>query len=160
MARKPDLRVVPAASREPLLDLGILPNQVGYHLRLAQIAVFEDFAETFHDHGMSPGRFGVLVLIEANPGVSQGQLAQAIHLDRSTMVSVIDYLEGRDLVVRKASTTDRRTNALWITPKGAELLADLKKLVEQHEERILSDLSPAERAQLVQLLNRVRGPGG
>jgi DNA-binding MarR family transcriptional regulator len=139
------------------LDLGVLPSLIGYHVRLAQIEVFEDFAQTLSQFDLSPGRFGVLVLIEANPGLNQGQLAAASRLDRSTMVSVIDYLEGRGLVVRKPSPTDRRTNALWLTPKGKVLVGQMKQLIAQHEERVLADLSAAERATLIELLGRIKG---
>jgi DNA-binding MarR family transcriptional regulator len=139
------------------LDLGLLPSLIGYQVRLAQIEVFEDFAQALAEFELSPGRFGVLVLIEANPGLNQGQLAAASRLDRSTMVSVIDYLEGRGLVVRKPSPTDRRTNALWLTPKGKTLVGQMKPLIAQHEERVLADLSAAERATLIDLLSRIKG---
>ena len=66
------------------LKPGILPELIGYRLRLAQQAVFRDFAAQVGE--LSPGRAGMLLLIEANPGVPQGRLAEAVRLDRSTMV--------------------------------------------------------------------------
>ena len=80
------------------LDLGPLPGLLGYQLRLAQLAVFRDFERSAGGLGVSPGRFGLLALVEANPGVSQSRLAHAVGLDRSTMVAVLDQLEGRELV--------------------------------------------------------------
>ena len=66
---------------------------LGYRLRLAQQAVFRDFGATVSD--LPPGRVGILLLIEANPEVTQSRLAQAVGLDRSTMVGVLHALEGR-----------------------------------------------------------------
>ncbi len=81
------------------LKPGVLPELLGYRLRLAQRAVFRDFASSVAE--LSPGRAGMLLLVEANPGVTQSRLADAVGLDRSTMVGVIDALEARDLIERR-----------------------------------------------------------
>ena len=138
------------------LDLGPLPGLLGYQLRLAQLAVFRDFERSAGGLGVSPGRFGLLALVEANPGVSQSRLAHAVGLDRSTMVAVLDQLEGRRLVARRAGP-DRRTNGLWLTREGKRLLARLKRRVTEHEARITARLTPEERAALFALLRRL-GP--
>ena len=144
-----------AATRETL-QLDLLPGLIGYQLRLTQLAVFGDFSAELKDHDVSPGRFGVLVLIAANPGMTQSLLASATQLDRSTMVAVIDQLESRGLVERRASPTDRRSNALVLTAEGEKLLKLLKRRVKQHEARIADAMTPAETAKLVELLTRIR----
>lgn len=133
--------------------LGLLPGLIGYQLRLAQRAIFADFAETVGESGVSPGLFGVLVVIGENPGLTQQALADAAHLDRSTVVTVIDKLEQRELVERHAA--DRRSNGLFLSTKGSTLLRALKRKVAQHERRVVQDLSARERAQLVALLQRI-----
>ena len=72
---------------------GMLPGLVGYQLRMAQIAIFRDFADALGEFDVTPGLFGVLVIIESNPDLKQSDVARATHLDRSTVVSVIDNLE-------------------------------------------------------------------
>jgi DNA-binding MarR family transcriptional regulator len=139
---------------KPALRPGLLPGLLGYRLRLAQQAVFRDFAASIRE--ISPGRLGVLLLIEANPGVAQGRLAGAVSLERSTMVGVIDALEARGLVERRRGE-DRRTNGLWLTRAGRALLARLKRRIALHEQRVAAGLSPAERAQLLELLARLAG---
>ncbi len=134
-------------------DLGVLPGLIGYQLRLAQRAIFADFAEAVGESGISPGLFGILVVIGENPGLSQQALANAAHLDRSTVVTVIDKLEDRGLVERRAA--DRRSNGLFLADKGAALLSGLKRKVAQHERRVVQNLSARERAQLVALLQRI-----
>lgn len=140
---------------ERRLDYGILPGLTGYQLRLAQVAMFRDFAETLGDLDVTPGLFGVLVIIEANPGLKQSELARAAHLDRSTVVSVIDNLERRGLVERRPAENDRRSNALVLTGAGVELLKKLKRLVADHERRLVEHLSEDERATLVGLLKKI-----
>ena len=133
---------------------GLLPSLLGYRLRLAQQAVFRDFASSVAE--LSPGRVGILLLLEANPGVTQSRLAQAVSLDRSTMVGVVDMLESRGLIERRRGV-DRRTNGLWLTDEGRVLVARLKRRIQAHERRVAAHLSPQERAQLLVLLEKLTG---
>ena len=137
------------------LELGMLPQLVGYQLRMAQIALFRDFAEGPGALEVTPGLFGVLVIIESNPDLKQSELARATQLDRSTVVTVIDNLERRGLVERRASVHDRRSNAIRLTEAGTTLLRKLKRQVGQHEKRLLQNFSPAERETFLALLKKV-----
>ena len=137
------------------LDLGLLPGLAGYQLRMAQIALFRDFAQGPGELEVTPGLFGVLVIIEANPDLKQSDLARATHLDRSTVVTVIDNLERRGLVERRAALHDRRSNAIRLTADGTALLRKLKRQVTQHEKRLLSNFSDTERELFLTLLQKV-----
>ncbi|MCZ7565923.1 MAG: MarR family transcriptional regulator [Burkholderiales bacterium] len=145
-----------ARPRPRALDHGLLPALLGYQLRLAQLAVFRDFAAASRAFGVSPGRFGMLVLVEANPGVTQTRLAEAVGLDRSTLVAVLDELEDRGLLERRRGE-DRRTNGLWLTRRGKTLLGRMKARVLAHEAHVAARLSAAERRTLLALLGRLTG---
>lgn len=131
---------------------GLLPGLLGYRLRLAQQAVFRDFASSVGE--LSPGRVGILLLLEANPGVTQSRLAHAVSLDRSTMVGVVDMLEGRGLIERRRGH-DRRTKGLWLTDEGRALVARLKRRILAHERRVAAHLTAQERTQLLALLEKL-----
>jgi DNA-binding MarR family transcriptional regulator len=152
MGRPPDK---PAA---PALDRGLLPSLLGYVLRRTQSAVFGDFAATFAKAGeaLTPGEFGLLVLVERNAGLSQMALARALGIDRSTLVPILDRLQGRGFLMRHRSPTDGRTHALALTPAGEKALTRFARLVKSHEKRIASALSSAEIRILIELLERVR----
>lgn len=134
------------------LKPGLLSDLLGYRLRVAQQAVFRDFARAIPE--ASPGRAGILLLIDANPGVTQSRLAQAVGIDRSTMVGVLHALEARELVERRRGK-DRRTNGLWLTRAGQTLVGSLKQRIRVHERRVASHLSATERAQLLALLEKL-----
>ena len=134
------------------LKQGLLPRLIGYRLRLAQQTVFEDFAASVE--ALSPGRAGVLILIDANPGVTQSRLAEAVRRDRSTMVGVLDDLEDRGLIERRQGK-DRRTNGLWLTRAGRGVLERALRQIEAHERRIAAQLSRAERLRLLALLGKI-----
>lgn len=134
----------------------ILPGLIGYNLRRAEAAMMQDFMRGLAALAITPGQFGVLVLIDANPGLNQTSLGNALGIDRSTVVSVIDRLEARGLVRRAPSANDRRSYALRLTGDGQALLAEAEPLVREHEDRIAADLSAEERDQLLSLLSRIR----
>jgi DNA-binding MarR family transcriptional regulator len=150
---RPRRGVKPTGAMRKAASMGMLPSLIGYQLRLAQRAIFADFVETVDGAEISPGLFGILVIIDANPGLTQQALADAAHLDRSTVVTVLDKLEDRKLVERHAA--DRRSNGLFLTRDGTSLLHRLKRKVAQHERRVVQNLSPRERNQLVALLQRI-----
>lgn len=139
------------------LDRGVLPSLLGYVIRRTQSAVFEDFAATFHKAGeaLTPGEFGLLVLVDRNAGLSQSALARALGIDRSTLVPILDRLQSRGLLVRHRSPTDGRTHALALTQQGVKALARFTRLVATHEKRIASGLSASEMQTLIDLLGKV-----
>ena len=137
------------------LDLGCLPQLVGYQLRMTQVMVFKAFDRELSGLDITPVIFGVLEVLSHNKGLTQTRLANAIGLDRSSLVPLLDKLQKRNLVAREASTKDRRSNHLFLTPEGGRLLAKVDKHVKLHEQRILASLSKTETRQLFKLLTKV-----
>ncbi|WP_245636739.1 MarR family winged helix-turn-helix transcriptional regulator [Azospirillum thiophilum] len=128
---------------------------MGYNLRKAQVAVFQSFQTAVAPHDITPGQFGVLIMIRENEGLSQSDLGTAVGIDRSTMVAVIDRLESRGLVVRAPSPNDRRSYALRLSPEGQSLMDDLIPRVQAHDQGMVKDLSPEEQVQFIDFLRRV-----
>ena len=150
------------ASSKPIraaadIDRGILDDLLGYHLRRAQAAVFADFMGAMAEERITPGQFGVLTLIERNPGLSQSALARVLGIERSTMVAVIDRLEARRLVGRDQSASDRRSYSLALSVQGKALLAKVTPKVRRHEKRVAAGFEPREVALLIDYLRRIGG---
>ncbi|WP_293867511.1 MarR family winged helix-turn-helix transcriptional regulator [uncultured Alsobacter sp.] len=124
----------PVAPRD--VDVGRLKERFGYVLRRAQIAVFQDFFASFAEHDIRPAQYSTLTIIEANPGLSQTQVADALGIQKTNFVAMIGALEKRGLVRREPSPTDRRTYRLFLTPKGAALVGELHGVAEAHDRRI------------------------
>ncbi len=138
------------------ISTGLLPTLLGYHLRRAQAAVFRHFAEVVGaEEDITPGLFGMAEVIAANPGLCQSRLAEAMGVDRSTIVAVIHQLETRGLVERLASPEDRRSHALHLTREGRAALRRMERLVLRHEAEIARGLSADERRTLMHLLARL-----
>jgi DNA-binding MarR family transcriptional regulator len=122
------------------LDLSYLESTIGYSIRRAQIAVFQDIYESFGELSITAVQFSVLAVVADNPGTNQADLAHALGVERPRMVPILDALETRGLAIRKAATSDRRHRLLFLTPEGEALLKELKKRFAVHQERMLRRL--------------------
>jgi len=138
------------------LDLGPLPNLVGYVLRRAQINVFKDFIDTCAEVGVRPVIYSILTIINLNPGARQGVIGAALGIKRPNTVSLINELESLGLAKRKPHQTDLRSHTIWLTPKGKNLLSHLDRLVQIHEQRMTDLLGEDDRKTLIDLLGRLQ----
>lgn len=147
---------LPMAPNAPSnMELDILDDIVGYRLRRAQVVVYQDYVRTVGTLDIRPSQFAAMTIIGANPGLSQTTLASTMGIDRSGAVILIDALEGKGLASRIPSPNDRRTYAIMLTEAGQKTLAELKRLVSEHELRVTGQLSDAERTLLRDLLLRI-----
>src|SRR5271155_3376475 len=133
-------------------DLGPLPGLVGYALRRAQLAVFQDFVQTMATLDIRPAQFSVLLLIDRNPGVNQAQIGEALGIKPANLAVMLNELAARRLAERRPGALDRRTHALHLTASGRALMRQLQARVVDHERRIVERLGTAGKARLLRLL--------
>lgn len=122
--------------------------------RLHQLAV-ADFTARMGDLGLTPIQWSSLVSVKQNPGLDQITLSRAIFIDTSTLAGVLDRLELRGLVRRKASPDDKRVRLLYITAEGIDLLQHANEVVFETQEWLMEPLSPSSRATFMKLMLRV-----
>ncbi|BBF92947.1 MarR family winged helix-turn-helix transcriptional regulator [Blastochloris tepida] len=137
------------------LDLSGLNAVVGYALRRAQLAVFEDFIARFATLDLTPAQYSVLLVIGNNPGRKQAEIAAALGIQRPNFVNMLDELERRGLAERLPSATDRRSHALVLTKSGSALLARARAMQDEQERELAQKLGPGGREMLVALLQRL-----
>ena len=111
-------------------------------------------AEVLASVGLTPALFALLNVIGAREGANQQMLGSTLGIDRSTMVSLVDQLEGTGLANRRPSATDRRAREIAITPKGRRLLQRARGLISGVEDEVLAGLTAEERRELETLLRR------
>lgn len=149
-----------AAAVERQLDFAELPSYVGYQIRRAQAAIFGRFETTLADFDLTPGSFGVLTLIKANPGITQVALAAAFGVDKSTMSPVIVRLEKRGLVRREVLASDRRCHALYFEPEAEPQFLATREKVRAFEGGVAQRLTKPEQRELSRLLAKLQNGGG
>jgi DNA-binding MarR family transcriptional regulator len=100
---------------------------------------------------LSPAQCQVLHLIEPWRPIPMRRLAELLACDASNVTGLIDRLEARGLVQRRASPEDRRVKALDLTPTGAQLRAELLKGMTRRP-LPLSRLSAEDQRTLLRIL--------
>jgi DNA-binding MarR family transcriptional regulator len=140
------------SSPRPAIAFDVLAGHLGYFVRRLQIWVFQDFIRTLRRIDISPAQFSVLVVIGANRGLSQAELAAALGIERARLVRLLHRLEERGLVQRLRSSADGRRHALQLTPQGRGALTRAKILAAQHEGRLIEKLGAERHAMLLSAL--------
>lgn len=134
---------------------GGLDALLGFHVRLANVAMYRDFASTLEKLDLTQRQAATLALIGANPGAPQVAIAARLGSDRATIMAMVDRLETRGLLTRERSKSDRRRQELYLTPLGQKTLAEAKALIAEHELRFTAKFKPAELAALFEALKRI-----
>ena len=133
-----------------------LDELLGYRLRRAQGAMHRHYMLSVGELDLTQKQTATLWLIHANAGVSQVSLATTLGTDRATMMSVVNRLQERGLLLRKRSFSDRRRQELYLTPAGQSLLTNVKIRIARHEERFKSLFTRSELAALLSTLRKFR----
>jgi len=141
-------RQIPGATEPFGRSVGYMVSQLGQ-------ANSREFAELTASAGLEPRHFAVLSHLRRAPGESQQDVAHALGIPVSTMVSLVDAMEDHGWVVRRTHRTDRRSRTLHLTAKGSATVRRLTALAWAHEEKTCAGLSAEERTRLLELLSRV-----
>lgn len=96
------------------------------------------------------------LLLEAGPQ-AQIALSERLRIDRTSMVTLVDQLEGQGLVLRKTAPGDRRAYRVEITAEGEQLLAEAELAISEAEAILLAPLTPKQRKRLQTYLQRIAG---
>ena len=135
-----------------MVALDALGNHLGYFIRRLQVWIFQDFIRTLAPIHLSPAQFSVLVIVNANRGLSQAELAATLGIERARLVRLLHRLQSRGLIERLRSTADGRRHALELTPPGHALLAQAKILGARHQKRLIDKLGAERHGVLLQAL--------
>jgi DNA-binding MarR family transcriptional regulator len=127
----------------------------GHLIRRAHQRAVAIFMDETAEFGVTPVQFAILNALIEDPGEDQITLAGKVAFDAATFGSVIGRLEAKGWVRRKADAADRRRKLLWVTPEGEKAALDMKRAVAKAQLKILGPLEPAERDQLVALLDKL-----
>jgi DNA-binding MarR family transcriptional regulator len=105
--------------------------------------------------GFDPFDYGVLALLGEGVRETQATIAEALRLDPSRLVAVLDSLERRGLVERQRDPLDRRRHVVSITGAGKRQLVRIRGIVREVEDEYMAPLDADSREQLNALLIRL-----
>lgn len=112
-------------------------------------------ADCLAPYGLNARELAVLMLVDRGGSASQQQTAGRLKVDRTTMVALLDGLEGKGLVERQPDPADRRRNVVVLTTSGRRTLRDATAASDEAERDLLSGLSAADARRFRTLLQQV-----
>jgi DNA-binding MarR family transcriptional regulator len=130
-----------------------LDDMVGYQLRRASIAMFDDLATVLGDMELRPTGASILLLVAANPGITQSAIGRLLEIERANMAPQAAMLTTRGWVARFAS--DGRSQGLRLTVQGRTVVSKVRARIAAHEQRFIAGFSEAEKAALLRALKSV-----
>ncbi len=139
------------------VDLGILEASVGYLLQRALLAVSSGFRLELAVIGLRPVTFSILVAVRQSPGLRQSAIADALGIQRTNLVALIEELCARGWLDR--ARADGRSYALRLTDPGQKLMDDALAMLDKSEASILEIIEPADRDALIGYLRALAGAG-
>ncbi|GGL33430.1 winged helix-turn-helix transcriptional regulator [Phycicoccus endophyticus] len=141
----------PSLGPGPESEITWLLHRAAQRLR----SVTGDVAER---HGLSMRDFIVLSALHLSPGMTQVELGRAVGMDKTTLTSELDRLEGFGLVMRTVDPRDRRARALNVTPTGEERRRVVADATERAESEALAAFDHDDVLRLRRMLFELIGP--
>lgn len=132
------------ASLNPLEDL------LGYQLRRASQAMLEDLVAALNDLDLRPTSASVLLLVGANPDITQSRIGQILAIERANMVPMTAKLTRHGLLTR--SRTDGRSHGLHLTDAGKRVAVKIRKRIADHESKFWGVTKAGERLLVMNFL--------
>ena len=130
-------------------------ERIGQLLVLAAGAAQALAGERLEPFGLSPRAWGVLsTLVESGP-LTQIELASATSTDRTAMTYLLDELEKRRLLERRANPADRRSYLIHLTAQGKKTHNEIAGQLAKQADFLLQPLSAVERSLLIDALTRI-----
>lgn len=108
------------------------------------------------EHGMTRAQWMILFRLRRLPGTSQRELAELLEVEPITVGRLVDRLEARGFVERRADPADRRVWRLHLTPAAAPILARLDAVRAEFDAAATEGLAPADRAAVLAALHRMK----
>jgi DNA-binding MarR family transcriptional regulator len=118
-----------------------LAGRLGYLLKHARLRLGELAAAALAPYNLDGRELAVLLVLASGEPASQQEAARRLGVDRTTMVALVDALEGKGLVARHPHAQDRRKNVVELTAVGGVILRAATKASDDAERRFLAPLT-------------------
>jgi DNA-binding MarR family transcriptional regulator len=147
-------------TRKTELQTGPLEAVIGYRIAKARVTTQALFVRHIgKPFALRPVEFSLLMLLQANEAVAPAQLSAALALSRPHLTLLLDRMQERGFIDRARSQVDRRSQQVTLTDAGQALAGELARRAPQMEGELQHSLSTAERAMLIELLDKVASHG-
>jgi MarR family transcriptional regulator, transcriptional regulator for hemolysin len=136
-------------SEEDERHLGFLISDVARLMRTA-------FDRRARRLGLTRSQWLVINRLHRHPGATQSELAEMIEVEKATAGRMVDRMEKKGWVVRRADAADRRVNRLHLTAEADLIRVQLAQIADRNVDDALALLSARERDQFAEWMRRIK----
>lgn len=141
----------PATRRQALESFSRMPGHLVRRVHQVATSLFTEECEG----ELTAVQYAALAAVESHPGIDATRLSELIFFDRSTIGDVLDRIEAKGWIVRRAAPNDRRVKLLELSAQGRSTLRSVEPAIRRVQERLLAPLTTREAATFVRLLTKV-----
>lgn len=139
----------------PVIDHKGLERSLGFVLGVASRRVSLLLMQQLREHEISPEQWSVLYYIREEEGLIQKELAERSGKDKPTVTRILDALEEKGLITRKAAEHDRRSYRIYPTDKGMKLSELTEPIERAMNDQLAMVLGEDQYDSLIQQLNKI-----
>jgi DNA-binding MarR family transcriptional regulator len=107
------------------------------------------------EHGLAMWAYTVLLALDESPVRTQAALAEAIGADKTRIIPILDELQHRGYIERRADPDDRRVRLLAITEAGRAVKDTVQAAIQRNEEQWLQQVSIDDRRAFLRVLRQL-----
>jgi DNA-binding MarR family transcriptional regulator len=134
----------------PDRNFGFLVHDVARLLRVA-------YDRRTRELGLTRSQWWVLNHLYFHEGITQSELAEMLDVEKPTLGRLLDRLESKGWLERRADPGDRRAKRVYLTGNVQGLMRVLRVLAADLRAKALDGLDECERAQLLEALRVIKG---
>jgi MarR family transcriptional regulator for hemolysin len=138
-----------ALSADDERHIGFLISDVARLMRTA-------FDRRVRALGLTRSQWLVINRLHRRPGATQSELADMLEVEKATAGRMVDRMEKKGWVVRRADAGDRRVNRLHLTEEALLIQVRLAQIADRTVEDALAALSLRERDQFAEAMRRIK----
>lgn len=132
------------------------PNALGYRLKLLSLAIERRFQDVLDEFRLTPLQWGVLCCLWQTDGLPTLQISKQLQQLSGNVAVALPLMEKQGYIQRQSDEKDRRILRVWLTSKGKELKNILPQRSQDLDRQLFESLSPAEKANLSETIDRLR----
>ncbi len=133
----------------------ILDKSLGYIISKTSHKLKNDLTKGLSAYDVTTEQWALLTRLWEHDGISQRELSERLYKDQPTITRILDKLEQKGLVVRRAAPGDRRCFLVCLTEAGKQMKDILVPAANNSLDRALKGFTQEEQEQLRVLLDRI-----
>ncbi len=114
------------------------------------------FDQSARAYGMTRAQWIILARLDRQPGMSQNELATICEVEPITVARLVDRLEARGMVERRADPHDRRVRRLHLLPAAGPIMTEITRYRAALEAEISEGLDETARNALINSLLHIK----